>query len=74
MNRRLSSVCLQYLAILTNIIVAFRCSLAGASLFFPDKETKRQRLFTMMNNVDVRMLVRGLYCYMRVWDCAVVVC
>ncbi|XP_071105472.1 zinc finger ZZ-type and EF-hand domain-containing protein 1-like isoform X1 [Haliotis cracherodii] len=24
----------------------------GASLFFPDKETKRQRLFNMMNNVD----------------------
>ncbi|KAK7482310.1 hypothetical protein BaRGS_00026438, partial [Batillaria attramentaria] len=24
----------------------------GASLFFPDKESKRQRLFSMMNNVD----------------------
>ncbi|PVD39043.1 hypothetical protein C0Q70_01670 [Pomacea canaliculata] len=24
----------------------------GASLFFPDKEAKRQRLFSMMNNVD----------------------
>ncbi|XP_041364980.1 zinc finger ZZ-type and EF-hand domain-containing protein 1-like [Gigantopelta aegis] len=24
----------------------------GASLFFPDKETKRQRLFTMVSNVD----------------------
>ena len=32
------------------------CWCAGASLFFPDKESKRQRLFSMMNNVDVSLL------------------
>ena len=40
------------------VMVADQCCwCAGASLFFPDKESKRQRLFSMMNNVDVSLLI-----------------